>query len=170
MDNEELIDLIADAIDDSLDMDWASTDGSKSVLRRLGREGYAIVEKEKMTDTVTATLLPCPFCGGDANPNGTCHYGDGHEAWWPDGTQIRKSFFVNCTKCRISNKGLLGHQTRQSAIAAWNTRELESTQADEIKQLRAVLQSVVDRSNNDPIGTSKVQDIRRICIGALENE
>lgn len=46
MDNEELIDLIADAIDDSLDMDWTSTDGAKSVLRALEREGYVIVEKK----------------------------------------------------------------------------------------------------------------------------
>lgn len=46
MDNEELIDLIADAIDDSLDMDWTSTDGAKSVLRALEREGYEIVEKK----------------------------------------------------------------------------------------------------------------------------
>ena len=47
MDNEELIDLIADAIDDSLDMDWVSTDGAKSVLLALEREEYAIVEKTK---------------------------------------------------------------------------------------------------------------------------
>ena len=46
VDNEELIDLIADAIDDSLDMDWLSTDGAKSVLRALEREGYVIVEKK----------------------------------------------------------------------------------------------------------------------------
>lgn len=47
VDNEELIDLIADAIDDSLDMDWVSTDGAKSVLLALEREEYAIVEKTK---------------------------------------------------------------------------------------------------------------------------
>lgn len=47
VDNEELIDLIADAIDDSLDMDWVSTVGAKSVLRALEREGYEIVEKVK---------------------------------------------------------------------------------------------------------------------------
>lgn len=46
MNNEELIDLIADAIDDSLDMDWVSTDGAKSVLRVLEREGYEILEKK----------------------------------------------------------------------------------------------------------------------------
>ena len=38
VENEELIDLIADAIDDSLDMDWVSTDGAKSVLRALESE------------------------------------------------------------------------------------------------------------------------------------
>ena len=47
VDNEELIDLIAEAIDDSLDMDWVSTDGAKSVLRALEREGYEIVERAK---------------------------------------------------------------------------------------------------------------------------
>lgn len=46
VDNEELIDLIAEAIDDSLDMDWLSRDGAKSVLRALEREGYEIVEKK----------------------------------------------------------------------------------------------------------------------------
>ena len=46
VDNEELIDLIADAIEDSLDMDWRSTDGAKSVLRALEREGYEILEKK----------------------------------------------------------------------------------------------------------------------------
>lgn len=47
VDNEELIDLIADAIDDSLDMDWTSMDGAKSVLRALEREGYEILENAK---------------------------------------------------------------------------------------------------------------------------
>ncbi|MGV7119536.1 Lar family restriction alleviation protein [Sphingopyxis sp. 550A] len=77
--------------------------------------------------TVTQALEPCPFCGaGDANPNGICSYSKGHEAWWADGTEIRESFFVNCVKCGISNRGMFGHQTRELAITAWNTRTAHS--------------------------------------------
>ena len=35
MDDDEILDLIAEAIDDSMDMDWTSRDGARSVLRAL---------------------------------------------------------------------------------------------------------------------------------------
>jgi len=68
------------------------------------------------------TLLPCPFCGGEANPNGVARYSKDHEAWFADGTQVREAFFVNCLKCGVSNIGMIGYQTRDKAVAAWNKR------------------------------------------------
>jgi hypothetical protein len=67
-------------------------------------------------------LKPCPFCGGKASADGKIIYGKEHEAWWDDGSQILKAYFANCVKCGTSNRGILGHQTREKAIAAWSTR------------------------------------------------
>jgi len=39
MTDEELTDLIAEAISDSLDMDWNSSDGARAVVAMLWREG-----------------------------------------------------------------------------------------------------------------------------------
>lgn len=69
-------------------------------------------------------LLPCPFCGGEASPDGRVRYHEKHEAWFADGSRVQEAFYVNCMKCSVSNKGMLGHQTRELAIAAWNTRSL----------------------------------------------
>lgn len=44
IDPQELEDLIADAIMDSLDVDWGSRDGARAVVRALEREGWAVVE------------------------------------------------------------------------------------------------------------------------------
>lgn len=74
-----------------------------------------------MTDD-TERLLPCPFCDGSAHPDGVVRYSNDHEAWFKDGTRATEAFFVNCIRCGVSNKGLIGHQTRDDAIAAWNTR------------------------------------------------
>jgi Lar family restriction alleviation protein len=71
---------------------------------------------------MSAELLPCPFCGGEPSANGSIRYHRSHEAWFADGTQILEAFYVNCISCGISNRGLLGHQTREKAIAAWNRR------------------------------------------------
>lgn len=49
-------------------------------------------------------LLPCPFCGGEAEINGANKYG------WS----------VWCKKCHSNNNW--GHATEQGAIDAWNTR------------------------------------------------
>ena len=70
----------------------------------------------------TKDLLPCPFCGGEASSSGTVSYSDKHEAWFSDGTRITKAFYCNCIACGISNRGLLGQQTRDKAISAWNIR------------------------------------------------
>jgi len=59
-------------------------------------------------------------------------YGNNHEAWFPDGTRVLSAFFCNCIQCGVTNKGLVGHQTREKAIAAWN-RRIEAAQALEAK-------------------------------------
>jgi len=67
-------------------------------------------------------LLPCPFCGGEASPTGSITYSEHHDARWLDGTRVRKAYFANCISCGVDNKGLIGHQTQDAAIAAWNRR------------------------------------------------
>lgn len=67
-------------------------------------------------------LESCPFCGGEASATGVVRYHESHEAWFADGTRVTTAYFCNCTKCGINNMGLIGHQTRQAAITAWNTR------------------------------------------------
>ena len=54
-----------------------------------------------MTDS-NATLLPCPFCGGEAFPN----------------IELRKHW-VECREC-AAESGC--YRTEAEAIAAWNTR------------------------------------------------
>ena len=84
------------------------------------------------------TLLPCPFCGGEASDAGHARYSKPlPDTWWEDGSEITECFFVNCVKCGISNgrRGLVdGYQTRAEAIAAWNTR---ATTADLQARLEA---------------------------------
>jgi Lar family restriction alleviation protein len=67
-------------------------------------------------------LKPCPFCGGKASDRGKMKYHKSHDAFFADGTRILKSYFVNCIVCGVSNKGLVGHQTREKAVDKWNTR------------------------------------------------
>lgn len=66
-------------------------------------------EAAKRLDEVRAgssksELLPCPFCGGEAEINGANKYG------WS----------VWCKKCHSNNNW--GHAMEQEAIEAWNTR------------------------------------------------
>jgi len=67
-------------------------------------------------------LKPCPFCGGEASPDGVVNYDKKHTAYFEDGTRIMKSYYVNCVCCGASTKGLVGSQTKQGAIDKWNTR------------------------------------------------
>ena len=53
-------------------------------------------------------LLPCPFCGGEAE---TCHV---TQLWEP-----RNTYWAKCKNCHISGTH---HKTEAEAIAAWNTR------------------------------------------------
>ena len=53
-------------------------------------------------------LLPCPFCGGEAE---ICHV---TQLWEP-----RDSYWAKCGDCHTSGKH---HKTEAEAIQAWNTR------------------------------------------------
>lgn len=75
-------------------------------------------------------LLPCPFCGGEASSDGRIKYGRPlTDAWWPDHKPITEAFYVNCMKCgAVSRSGIVnGYQTKDEAIAAWNTRTPPTT-------------------------------------------
>ncbi|RWR30484.1 hypothetical protein D2T29_12500 [Sinirhodobacter populi] len=88
-------------------------------------------------------LLPCPFCGGEASPDGCVTYGGNPNAWWADGTPVETAYFCNCIKCGIRNQGIVGgYQTREAAIAAWNTRALPATGQDkaEVERLRGAIE------------------------------
>ena len=65
-------------------------------------------------------LLPCPFCGGEASAEGTVRYGDRtvKENEWDQSV----FHYCNCQSCGVSNRGLVGHRTKDEAIRAWNTR------------------------------------------------
>lgn len=68
-------------------------------------------------------LLPCPFCGGEASPDGMTKYSRPQDSWWEDGTPVQKAYFVNCLRCFATTQGLMGgQQTQEKAIAAWNRR------------------------------------------------
>lgn len=69
----------------------------------LGKKG-----NDKMNDT--EKLLPCPFCGGEAELN------------------IKKGFnreivfvFVGCSNCQSSTRT---YSTEAGAVEAWNKRDL----------------------------------------------
>lgn len=68
---------------------------------------------------MTQNLLPCPFCGGECS-TGTVKYADKtvEEQGWEQDT----FYFANCMQCGAKNTGLVGHDTREAAITAWNRR------------------------------------------------
>jgi hypothetical protein len=79
-----------------------------------------------MSTTPTA-LLPCPFCGGEASPDGTARFSGNHEAWFADGTRVTEAFYCNCMRCGANNQSIIGgYQTRDKAIAVWNERASSS--------------------------------------------
>ncbi|MES1979596.1 MAG: Lar family restriction alleviation protein [Pseudomonadota bacterium] len=85
------------------------------------------------TSTEARVLKPCPFCGGEASDTGVIRYDHKHEAFFKDGTRITEAFFCNCISCGVTNRGMLGHQTREKAITAWNRRsELSGKDAERL--------------------------------------
>lgn len=63
-----------------------------------------------MTDNRTTELLPCPFCGGEAEPFNPFDNADG-------------TWCVLCSEC-ASATGF--EQTEAEAIAAWNARAVRT--------------------------------------------
>jgi Lar family restriction alleviation protein len=66
------------------------------------------------TKDAGASLLPCPFCGGDVKLI------QGFEP-------LDDSFFVDCQKCEMSGQIV---STKDAAIAAWNRRAPTAEQAE----------------------------------------
>jgi len=59
-------------------------------------------------------LLPCPFCGGEANIKQVPPYYDDFE-----GREIRPNeWVVSCSKCDV----LFAPDTKEDSIKTWNTR------------------------------------------------
>lgn len=50
LDREELIDLIADAISDSMDMDWSYRDGARAVVAALIEEGVVKIAPQALAE------------------------------------------------------------------------------------------------------------------------
>lgn len=69
-------------------------------------------------------LKPCPFCGSEASAEGEVRYSRPvADCTWDDGDPVTQAFFCNCTRCGVSNKGVLhGHRTKDKAVSAWNRR------------------------------------------------
>lgn len=103
-----------------------------------------MTQDEEGRAPATIALLPCPFCGGEASADGVTRYSKHHEVWFADGTQCREAFFVNCVKCGIRNDGMVGHQTRDNAIAAWNTRPPAEAQAKLREALERAVSDIAD--------------------------
>ena len=66
-DHDELHDLLCEAIDDSLDMDWQSGWAADSIIRRLEKEGLAVVSADtldvgKLAERFCAAPLPESVC------------------------------------------------------------------------------------------------------------
>lgn len=68
---------------------------------------------------MSAALLPCPFCGGDASL-GTMEYARPQELL--DGRFQTLFYFVNCERCGADNRGLVGRVSAEAAAEHWNRR------------------------------------------------
>jgi len=86
-----------------------------------------------------AKLRECPLCGKDASPNGhSFRAGTPDLTWSSDGTPITDSYYCNCMFCGCNNAGITGgYRTREKAIAAWNTRPLETEMYEALKAVYA---------------------------------
>lgn len=73
----------------------------------------SLLFREEVRNIKKQVILPYPFCGGEASPDGKANYPDNHEARWSeDEVTITEAYYCNCMKCGIDNKGLIGHRTR----------------------------------------------------------
>jgi len=112
-------------------------------------------------------LLPCPFCGGEASANGVTRYvKGGADAKWNDGSEVREAFFVSCVKCGGNRRNVVGgQQTKELAIAAWNTRQPQTDALElEIKRLREIVYRYVDPFDVVPEDEDFVQAAQRAAL------
>ena len=68
MTDEELEDFIADAINDSFDMDWTGAIGARAILKAFAKEGLVVLP------AIRPSTHPCGVCGaiGDQDHSGHC--------------------------------------------------------------------------------------------------
>lgn len=99
------------------------------------------------------TLLPCPFCGGEASDAGHTSYSRPlTDTWWQDGSPVTETFQCACIKCGATTRsGIVGgYQTRAQATTAWNTRthpaESGTTSAGEGVMQAMTVADVLDRA------------------------
>jgi hypothetical protein len=97
----DLEDWLEEAITDSIDLDWSPRDAAKLIMSRMQAEGLVLIVKTGPD----AELLPCPFCGGEAEMRG-------HQA---------PEFWVGCPVigCKATTDGF---DSQERAARAWNTR------------------------------------------------
>jgi len=100
------------------------------------------VENDAMADTATPELLPCPFCGAEAEIERR-------------GSQ-RASMIIACTNCgcRVESGDVVG--LTEPKVYRWNRRAHDALKAENAK-LRASLakcatklRSCIERSGTDP--------------------
>lgn len=72
---------------------------------KLGKMGLSLCEFRWLALEAEEELLPCPFCGGDAEIESI--------------PSFRNSNFVRCKICLSS---IRGYDTKDKAVAAWNRR------------------------------------------------
>lgn len=72
-----------------------------------------------MKNEIEITLLPCPFCGGEAYLNTHCYNAKSDIAIL---NKQRIFYGVNCIKCGADITGLVGCKNDEDAINKWNTR------------------------------------------------
>lgn len=95
-------------------------------------------------------LKPCPFCGADASAGGVVRYGQltvAAQRWDQD-----EFYYCNCPSCGVNNLGLVGHRTRDEAIAAWNRRASHEARIAELEEALRVALPYVEQAIKDDGG------------------
>lgn len=95
---------------------------------------------------MSGELKPCAFCGGEASYGEVKYSRPLCDANWADGSDIIEAFYINCVRCAGGTRNSIagGHQTKELAAAAWNTRVADPQVAAltaQVERLRAVLES-----------------------------
>lgn len=142
--------------------------GSGGVLDHLTDTGSR--SDGAVTPVSEVALLPCPFCYGEASFN-IVRYGEkavAEQGWYQD-----EFHGVNCIICGVNNIGIRGHDTKDEAAEAWNTRASQpaSSQA-RIRELESALEAIID-TDTTVSGGGKVHDhgwCAEIAIAALSRK